>query len=52
MLAMAIHPSDLGDGFVRSGRRLITQPSSDALLNKLQLQLQLEKSKKNQQTHS
>ena len=48
MLAMAIHPSDLGDGFVRSGRRLITQPSSDALLNKLQL----EKSKKNQQTHS
>jgi len=50
MLAMAIHPSDLGDGFVRSGRRLITQPSSDALLNKLQFQL--EKSKKNQQTHS
>lgn len=33
---MAIHPSDLGGDFVRSGKRLITQPSSDVLLRRFE----------------
>ena len=32
---MAIQPSDLSEDFVRSGKRLITQPSSDRLLNRV-----------------
>ena len=32
---MAIQPSDLSDDFVRSGKRLITQPSADRLLNRV-----------------
>jgi hypothetical protein len=32
---MAIQPSDLGEQFVRSGKRLITQRSADALLNRV-----------------
>ena len=31
---MGISPTDLSNSFVKSGRRLITQLSSDALLNK------------------
>ncbi len=31
-LVMAIQPSDLGEDFVRSGKRLITQRSADELL--------------------
>ena len=31
---MATSPTDLGQDFVKSGYRLITQPSSDALLDK------------------
>ena len=32
---MAIQPSDLSEDFVRSGKRLITQPSADRLLNRV-----------------
>jgi hypothetical protein len=32
---MAIQPSDLGEQFIRSGKRLITQRSADALLNRV-----------------
>ena len=31
---MAIQPSDLGEAFVKSGRRLITQRSADELLGR------------------
>ncbi|QNI54028.1 hypothetical protein SynBIOSE41_01513 [Synechococcus sp. BIOS-E4-1] len=31
---MAIHPSDLGEQFIRSGKRLITQQSADELLER------------------
>jgi hypothetical protein len=31
---MGIKPTDLGKDFIKSGNRLITQPSSDALLKK------------------
>ena len=31
-MVMAIQPSDLGEEFVRSGKRLITQRSADELL--------------------
>ena len=31
---MAIKPTDLGKDFVKSGMRLITQPSADPLLKK------------------
>jgi len=31
---MAIQPSDLGDAFVKSGKRLITQLSADELLGR------------------
>lgn len=31
---MGIKPTDLGEEFIESGMRLITQPSSDALLKK------------------
>ena len=31
---MAIQPSDLGEQFVRSGKRLITRISADALLSR------------------
>ena len=31
---MGIKPTDLGDEFIKSGKRLITQPSSDQLLKK------------------
>lgn len=31
---MATSPTDLSQDFVKSGNRLITQPSSDALLDK------------------
>jgi len=31
---MAIQPSDLGEQFVKSGKRLITQRSSDDLLDR------------------
>ena len=31
---MAIQPSDLGEAFVKSGRRLITQRSADQLLGR------------------
>jgi len=31
---MAKNPVDLGENFVKSGMRLITQPSSDSILNK------------------
>ena len=31
---MGISPTDLSSDFIKSGRRLITQLSSDALLNK------------------
>lgn len=31
---MGIQPTDLGQDFVKQGMRLITQPSSDALLDK------------------
>ena len=31
---MAVQPSDLGEAFVKSGRRLITQRSADELLDR------------------
>ena len=31
---MAIQPSDLGEAFVKSGKRLITQRSADELLGR------------------
>lgn len=31
---MAIQPSDLGEEFIRSGKRLITQRSADELLGR------------------
>jgi len=35
---MAKNPVDLGENFVKSGMRLITQPSSDLILNKIKKQ--------------
>ena len=34
---MAIQPSDLGEAFVKSGKRLITQQSADELLGRADL---------------
>ena len=31
---MAIQPSDLGEASIKSGKRLITQPSADELLGR------------------
>ncbi|WLW37634.1 hypothetical protein [Synechococcus phage S-8S53] len=35
---MGIHPTDLGNDFVKKGMRLITQVSSDALMDKARRQ--------------
>jgi len=35
---MAKNPVDLGENFVKSGMRLVTQPSSDLILNKIKKQ--------------
>jgi len=35
---MAKNPVDLGENFVKSGMRLVTQPSSDLILDKIKKQ--------------
>lgn len=34
---MAIQPSDLGEAFIKSGKRLITQRSADELLERAEM---------------
>ncbi|WP_114993703.1 hypothetical protein [Synechococcus sp. UW179A] len=48
---MAIQPSDLGEEFIKSGKRLITQRSSDELLGRA-ITLPAEQTKSEEQQRS